>query len=238
MNEVYSLINRINDNTPARLRFNEIHYEIRRRIALLQYPPGKRLDIDQLAEEFNVSRTPIRSVLQRLEYQGLLITRHGVGSIVTELDYEHLNEAVQLRLKLAELIGELTPRTPTAELIDELSSAVIMLDELRNQVDLEQFARIDIIVHECNIGLIGNTYLLQSYDDLYYATARMWFYFLPQLDWQKEIDIFQNDTETRLRALEQGDTKALSYMTRNAVSASIIILRKTCMATPVIASGE
>lgn len=225
MKKIYSLLNRINDNTPSRLRFNEIHYEIRRRIALLQYPPCKRLDIDQLAEEFDVSRTPIRSVLQRLEYQGLLVTRHGVGSIVTELDYEHLNEAVQLRLKLAELIGELSPRTPTPEHIDKMSNAVTMLEGLRDHVDLEQFGRIDIIVHECNISLIGNTYLLQCYDDLYYATVRMWFYFLPQLDWKKEIDVFQNDTETRLRALELGDIKAFGYMTRNAVSSSIIRLQ-------------
>nr|MBX2837800.1 GntR family transcriptional regulator [Gammaproteobacteria bacterium] len=168
VDKAYTLTSQLNDNTPARLRFHEIHYEIRRRIALLQYPPGERLDIDQLAGEFNVSRTPIRSVLQRLEYQGLLVNRHGVGTIVTELDYEHLNEAVQLRLKLAELIGELTPRTPTEEHIDQLTKAVEMLKKLRNHVDLGQFAYIDIIVHESNMSLIGNTYLLRSYDDLYY----------------------------------------------------------------------
>ena len=218
-------MNTIRDNTPARQRFNEIHYEIRRRIALLQYPPGAKLDIDQLAEEFNVSRTPIRSVLQRLEYQGLLLTRHGVGSTVTELDFEHLNEAVQLRLKLAEMIGELTPRGPTPESIAKLAKAVDMLRSLRQEVDLEQFASIDIIVHESNTSLIGNTYLLQSYDDLYYVTARMWFYFLPQLDWQKEVDIFLSDTEARLGALELGDVKAFGYMTRNAVSASVIRLQ-------------
>lgn len=225
MNETYSLFNQLKDNTPARIRFNEIHYAIRRRIALLQLPPGKRLDIDQFAEEFKVSRTPIRSVLQRLEYQGLLVTRHGVGTIVTDLDFEHLNEAIQLRMKLAELIGELTPKRQVKNQISDLSRAVSRLKKLRQKVDLEEFARIDIIVHECNIGLIGNTHLLQAYDDLYYRTARMWFYFLPQLNWKKEIDIFINDTETRLSSLELGDIKAFGYMTRNAVSASMIRLQ-------------
>ncbi len=225
MSESSKLFNQFNDNTPARLRFNEIHYVIRRRIALLQLPPGKRLDIDQFAEEFNVSRTPLRSVLQRLEYQGLLVTRHGVGTIVTELDFEHLNEAIQLRMKLAELIGELTPRKQVTSQISDLSQAVNRLKMIRQKVDLEEFARIDIIVHECNIGLIGNRHLLQAYDDLYYRTARMWFYFLPRLNWKKEIDIFINDTETRLSSLEMGDIKAFGYMTRNAVSASMIRLQ-------------
>ena len=225
MNEVYSLINQVRDNTPARLRFNEIHYAIRRRIALLQLPPGERLDIDQLAEEFNVSRTPIRSVLQRLEYQGLLVTRHGVGTIVTDLDFEHLSEAIQLRMKLAELIGELTPIKQVDSQITDLSMAVSRLKKIRQKINLQEFARVDIIVHECNVGLIGNTHLLQAYDDLYYRTARMWFYFLPELDWKKEIDIFINDTETRLSSLELGDIKAFGYMTRNAVSASMIRLQ-------------
>jgi len=225
MNETYSLFNQVKDNTPARIRFNEIHNAIRRRIALLQLPPGKRLDIDQFADEFNVSRTPIRSVLQRLEYQGLLVTRHGVGTIVTDLDFEHLNEAIQLRMKLAELIGELTPKKEVTNQISDLSQAVSRLKKIRHKVDLEEFARIDIIVHECNIGLIGNTHLLQAYDDLYYRTARMWFYFLPKLNWKKEIDIFINDTETRLSSLELGDIKAFGYMTRNAVSASMIRLQ-------------
>ena len=182
-------------------------------------------DIDQLAEEFKVSRTPIRSVLQRLEYQGLLVTRHGVGTIVTYLDFEHLNEAIQLRMKLAELIGELTPNKQVTNQIIDLSQAVTRLKKIRHKVDLEEFARVDIIVHECNIGLIGNTHLLQAYDDLYYRTARMWFYFLPQLNWKKEIDVFINDTETRLSSLELGDIKAFGYMTRNAVSASMIRLQ-------------
>ena len=42
-------------------RFQAIYHIIRRRITLLEYAPGKILDIDALAKEFKVSRTPIRS---------------------------------------------------------------------------------------------------------------------------------------------------------------------------------
>lgn len=38
-----------------------------------------------LAQEFGVSRTPIRQVLQKLAYERLVETRSGVGTIVSEL---------------------------------------------------------------------------------------------------------------------------------------------------------
>lgn len=40
----------------------------------------------KLAQEFGVSRTPVRQVLQRLSFEGLLETRSGVGTIPRPLD--------------------------------------------------------------------------------------------------------------------------------------------------------
>ena len=68
------------------MRFEAIHAEIRERICLLHYPPGHTLRRAELAREFGISRTPIRRVLQRLEYEGLVESRHGIGTIVTLID--------------------------------------------------------------------------------------------------------------------------------------------------------
>ena len=69
--------------TIARERFERIYGIIRDRICLLDYAPGMRLGEEELAKEFGVSRTPIRRVLSRLETEGLLESRHGVGTFVT-----------------------------------------------------------------------------------------------------------------------------------------------------------
>src|SRR3546814_3282527 len=84
--------------------------EIRERICLLTYPPGTRLSEAALAAEFGVSRTPIRRVLAHLEAGGLVESRHGVGTVVTTIDLPRLREIYALRMRLAELIGELAPR--------------------------------------------------------------------------------------------------------------------------------
>ncbi len=44
----------------ARARFERIYTLLRERICLLDYPPGMRLREEDLAEEFDTSRTPIR----------------------------------------------------------------------------------------------------------------------------------------------------------------------------------
>ena len=93
----------------SRERFERIYKTIRDRICLLEYGPGARLAEEELAEEFHVSRTPIRRVLTRLESEGLLESRHGVGTFVTDVDIDALAQVFQLRMELAVLIGKLDP---------------------------------------------------------------------------------------------------------------------------------
>src|SRR5919109_1297312 len=98
----------------SRERYERIYRLIRDRICLLDYKPGARLAEEDLAREFGVSRTPIRRVLSRLESEGLLASRHGVGTFVTDIDLGSLIQVYRLRMELAELAGRLdpVPRSP------------------------------------------------------------------------------------------------------------------------------
>jgi DNA-binding GntR family transcriptional regulator len=211
-----------NSRTPSQRRFLAILHIIRKRITLLRYPPETLLDIDALAAEFKVSRTPIRSVLQQLIYCGLVLSKHGVRTSVAPIDFERLREDFALRSHLAELIGVLSPLVPSKGAIDYLAQAIEECGELIAHPDLESFARIDMKVHEAICSLIGNRQLRQVYDDLYFRTARVWFYFLPKLDWLNEVTIFRQDIDARLDVMKRQDTKAVGFLTRNAISAVLI----------------
>lgn len=211
-------------DTPSRRRFRAIHRLLRQRITLLEYPPGMRLDIDRLAAELNVSRTPIRSVLLQLEFEGLVSTRHGVGTSVIAVDTAHLREAVEMRLQLAELIGELDPLPAGPGAIRMLEEALAACDSLRHAPDYRKFAETDILLHEAICSVIGSSLLKKTYNELYYRTARMWFHFLPKLDWAQEVTIFASDIDQTLGAMRRGDTRAVGFLVRNAVSAAAIRL--------------
>ncbi len=163
-------------------------------------------------------------MLQQLSYHGLVVSRHGVRTSVAPIDFEKLREDKTFRSYLAELIGVLSPLAPSEAAIKAMAEAKAECHELIEHPDLETFARIDMKVHGATCSLIGNRQLLQVYDDLYFRTARVWFYFLPRLDWRQEVTIFHQDIASRLSAMERGDTKAVGFLTRNAVSAVLIRL--------------
>lgn len=206
------------DASPWRARFDTIYLRLRERIVLLHYAPGARLDIDALAGEFGVSRTPIRSVLQQLERDGLAITRHGVGTSVTEIDFAHLREATELRMYLCEIIGALEPRQPDGAILAALDGLREDCGRLPAAIDIAGFARIDMRLHDCKCGLIGNQPLRRIYDELYYRTVRMWFHLLPRLSWREEVDALAEDVRMTRRALARGDVAAMGHLTRNAIS--------------------
>jgi DNA-binding GntR family transcriptional regulator len=64
--------------------------------------PGDRLDERQLAEQYGVSRTPVREALQRLAASGLVVSRGRQGLQVAELSLADLLDAFSI---VAELEG-------------------------------------------------------------------------------------------------------------------------------------
>jgi len=208
------------NDTPAARRFAHLHRELRSRIVRHRYPPGHRLDIDALATEFRVSRTPLRSVFQRLAYEGLVVSRHGVPTTVTEVDTAGLRESLAFRMRLAELIGQLSPRAAgaaTRRTLEGARDAAAGLDPRRP--DIDAFVGIDLELHEAVCALIGNGPLLLAYDQAYYRTARMWWLFLPRLDWAREVAVFTRELELQAEAAGRGDVRAVGFNTRNALSA-------------------
>lgn len=62
--------------------------------------PGEMIRSTQIAEELNMSRTPIREAISSLEKEGLLETKNGVGVFVTEISESELVELFEIRAAL------------------------------------------------------------------------------------------------------------------------------------------
>ncbi|MDA4843782.1 GntR family transcriptional regulator [Hoeflea poritis] len=205
------------DNSPWRRRFDQIHIALRQRITTLQYQPGTRLDVDRLSEEFGVSRTPVRNVLQRMDQEGLVVTRHGVGTIVAPLDLEQSRQAVQMRIELAPLIGVLDPKPIDDVMVAAIRGSRESYGRILDEADPAFFASADMELHTAVCRMIGNPLLLRTYDELYYRTARLWFHYLPSLDQTGEVSIFLNDIDLIVAAAEFRDVKGVGYALRNAI---------------------
>ncbi|MCP4318158.1 MAG: GntR family transcriptional regulator [Hyphomicrobiales bacterium] len=196
-------------------RFERIYKVIRERISVLEYGPGTVLNEGLLSEEFDVSRTPIRSVLQRLNYEGLVTTRNGIGTIVTEVDVKTFKDIYALRMRLAEDLGVLSPILPTREMIDKLDDLLARARKLREgPPDYKAYARLCNAVHEQQLELTENKILAEINDLLYYRAARIWLAFLPNIDWEEAMKILENEIADTARALEMGDMQGVGNVRR------------------------
>lgn len=205
----------------GRKRSGSIYEAIRDRICLLEYPPGMMLHEERLAAEFGVSRTPIRQALQRLEFERLVSTRNGVGTIVTGVDFKSFKDVYELRLKIAELIGEMSPRPCTAADINFVEALLGRAKKLNESEDTTEFWRINHELQHQISRHIGNHSLRWIHDLFYFQTARIWFDVVPDM-WELEVKLLCSELTEVLRAMRAGDMTALGYVRRNYIALGMI----------------
>src|SRR6266487_1064299 len=91
--------------------------------------PGTVLRQEQLSEQFDVSRTPIREALRRLAALGLVSFVPNRGVRVRTLSREELHEAFLVRAELESLATELAAPKMTEEDLAELDEAEARFSE-------------------------------------------------------------------------------------------------------------
>jgi DNA-binding GntR family transcriptional regulator len=204
----------------ARERADRIYRILRERICLLEYAPGSLISEEELAQEFEVSRTPVRRVLGRLESEGLVQSVHGVGTLVTDPDIEELQQIYHLRLELALLIGKLTPIPRTKEDLDRIRALIARCDTDSLSSDPRAFLRLNLdFFHELN-AMIGNQPLREISERLYFQVARVVLKLMPKLGVAEEFTAFRREMEDILAAAEIGDYDAIGHIRRAHISMS------------------
>jgi len=133
---------------------------------------GQRLPSEEkLCEEFGSSRTVVREALQQLKAMGVVRSRSGSGTYVTEGQLETLGDSLQLYsaraddyavwselLELRSLIeSESVRRLATLGNPAALSPVWEALETMRQSIeDLEAFSRADVAFHEAIVKASGN----------------------------------------------------------------------------------
>jgi DNA-binding GntR family transcriptional regulator len=202
---------------------------LRDRICLLDYPPGTILREAALAKEFGISRTPIRAVLQRLEHGSLVRVRDGVGTIVTDLDTTALRDIYEMRQKTAELIGILSPRKITANDERAASNLLDRAKQLVGGYNAPEYWRINHEQHALIADLIGNSFLRETWDQLYFRSARFWYREASRAPEGIAQDLVAELTEV-VRALHAQDAIAVGYIQRNFIASGFARLQSALKA--------
>ncbi|WP_020039122.1 GntR family transcriptional regulator [Salipiger mucosus] len=129
---------------------------LRRRIIALDLPPDTVLSRAALAQEYDVSQTPLRDALQKLESEGLVEIFPQSKTVVTRIDADKIHEALFLRRAIElEVVHVLAPVIDKAT-ITRLRTIIGMQDALAEQRDeIGTFQELDESFHQVMLAAVG-----------------------------------------------------------------------------------
>lgn len=148
---------------PSRGLVDHAYRLIRQRIQDNIYPAGYRGLEREFADDLQISRTPVREALQRLQVDGLveIIPRHGAR--ILPVSPEDMREIYQMLMALEPMAAEMVARRGLSpeDLQPMVDASKDMTTALRSN-DLDAWARADDRFHRYLIELSGNRLLVET----------------------------------------------------------------------------
>ncbi|MPV86010.1 GntR family transcriptional regulator [Ostreibacterium oceani] len=216
----------------AQQRFYEVYSTLRKRICLLEYEPGKRLSEHALAEEFNISRTPIRRVLTTLENEGMVEIRHGAGNYVSTVELDYLCDIYAMRMELVMLIPQKLKSPMPDSVLQQMQQLLIKSQQInQNQSPQHAFAEINLELFEITLQAIDSRALCEMLSLLFYKSARMWPFLLKDNRLlKKETDILSEEITDLTRVLQAGHHNSIATILRFHIECALYRLQQYCLA--------
>jgi DNA-binding GntR family transcriptional regulator len=110
-------------------------HELRDRVLTGRLRPGDRLDLDEVADEFGTSRTPVREALLELSYEGLVTVTPRSGITVVGITPEDAVDNFAVLAALAGKAAEWATSRITPPQLDQLRALAETVDEGPDVVD-------------------------------------------------------------------------------------------------------
>lgn len=115
-----------------------LYEAFKKTIVLGDIPAGERINEKEISEKLNISRTPIRHALEKLEEEKLVERRHGSGVIVQGISMKDAHEIFDIRKALDTLATVTAAKKMMDEDFDELEQLLTTADEYYKHKEIEK----------------------------------------------------------------------------------------------------
>jgi DNA-binding GntR family transcriptional regulator len=146
-----------------------VYFELRNRILARDLPPGTVLTLRQVAEALEVSATPVRDALRRLQSDGLVRDGGKQGVSVIGLDAKDIEDLFGARLVLEAYGARAAAKTLRHQTLRDMQRIVAEFPETFDgdrYIDYERFQMLDSAFHINIIAATENARLVSMYQAL------------------------------------------------------------------------
>jgi len=156
----------------------DIYTALRRRIIRGEYDQGEIIRESDVAQEFQVSRTPVREVFQNLQNDKLITLLPYRGAQVTFIELEFFFQTASVKQNLEEMATRLAARWATENDVRRMREIANKVLDCNPQENFEKYLETDTQFHRTvrqasrNGVLVGTLEQLQAHIDRYYYYSR------------------------------------------------------------------
>lgn len=149
--------------------------EIRRLIIEEELNPGELLSENQLAEYLKMSRTPVREAIRRLQAEGIMESKQGLGTFLRPLTLKDVKNIYEVRMALELIACETAIDRITDDEIKAVRESLITLlerDKAGEPIDRMEFSKLDGQIHDLIVKRSNNSYIKILMDQIYFHVDR------------------------------------------------------------------
>jgi DNA-binding GntR family transcriptional regulator len=196
---------------------DSVYQAMRQAIVSCLIKPGERLNVEELAQKFGVSLTPVRGAIQQLATEGLIEVRPRSGTFVANLNDQEVDETFKIRCALECLAGEDAIHRITPDQLHRLKD---LLRSLKRRVvtdeDRKMHEKDNSELHQLIVEAAGNRKLREIYNALN-AHIKIVRIHAAEANWPVRMQEEQAEHEAIVSAIENKDAGALKAALRKHI---------------------
>lgn len=196
-------------------RSETLRESIEEMIAVGKLRPGQHLDEVTLAEEFGVSRTPIREALIQLASMGIIVMRPRRGAVVAEIGPQQLIEMFEVMAEFEAMCGKLAARRMSPTEHAALLAAHQACKNARDGADSDEYFYMNEAFHEQIYAGSHNTFLAEQARSLH---RRLRPYRRLQLRVRDRVKASYDEHEGIVRAIIAGNCDLTADLVRQHIT--------------------
>ncbi len=132
----------------------------------VRFAPGSKINTKRISEELGVSRTPVRTALERLVKENLVKQVGEKGFQVCQVDWKDCMDLYDIRAMIESNAAYIAANYITDTQLEQLKHSILMEKKARDKGDTLAFFEASNRFHDIIVLATENNYLIDMYNSL------------------------------------------------------------------------